>query len=163
MQRVLIISCSGSGKTSYAHRLAKQTGLPIIHLDQEYFGPDWTEPRQADWQQTVAQLAARDRWIMDGNFSATLPLRLPRADTIIFLDQPTRRCIWRVIKRTARFHGQVRPGAAPGCRERFDIHFFRYVMRYNESRRPGILRMLARQEALGTRVHILRSARPRDL
>lgn len=157
MQRVLIIGCSGSGKSTLTRQLAQRTGLPIIHLDQEYFGPNWKEPTQKDWAQTVTQLAARDRWVMDGNFSGTFSIRMPRADTVIFLDQPTWRCLWRVLKRTIRFYGEVRPGSAPGCRERFDAHFLGYVWRYNDTRRPGILKTLSEQEALGKKVHILRS------
>jgi len=156
MQRVVIIGCSGSGKSTLARRLAERTGLPVIHLDLEYFAPDWKEPRQQDWAKTVARLAARDRWIMDGNFSGTFPIRLPRADTIVYLDQPTWRCMWRVVKRTIRYYGKVRPDSAPGCRERFDGHFISYVWRYNATRRPGILKTLAEQQATGKAVHILR-------
>jgi len=156
LQRTLIIGCSGSGKSTLTRQLAQKTSLPIIYLDQEYFGPNWKEPTQKAWAETVTKLAARDRWIMDGNFSGTFPIRMPRADTIVFLDQPTWRCIWRVIKRTIRFHGQVRPGSAPGCRERSDAHFLGYVLHYNATRRPGILKTLAEQEAAGKTVHILR-------
>ena len=159
MNRILIIGCSGSGKTTLTHQLAEQTGLPIIHLDQEYFFPGWKEPKYEDWAKTVEQLAARDQWIMDGNFSGTFKYRLPRADTIVYVDMPTWLCLWRVIKRTIRHHGKVRPGSAPGCPERFDAHFLHYVMRYNSSRRPGILRVLAEQRGLGKEVFRLRSRR----
>lgn len=161
MQRVLIIGCSGSGKSTLARRLAERTGLPVIHLDQEYFGPDWKEPKPNDWAVTVTELAARDGWLMDGNFSGTFPIRMPRADTVIYLDQPTWRCLWRVIMRTIRFYGQVRPGSAPGCKERFDRHFLHYVAVYNTTRRPGILATLAEQRALGKVVYRLR--RQRDI
>jgi len=159
MQRLLIIGCSGSGKSTLALRLAEKTGLPVIHLDREYFGPDWKEPRQEDWAATVQTLAARDRWIMDGNFSGTFKHRMPRADTVVFLDVSTARCLWRVIKRTLRYWGKVRPGSAPGCRERFDRHFLHYVLKYNRTRRPGILRTLAEQEALGKAVFSLKNRR----
>ncbi|MEM9930865.1 MAG: AAA family ATPase [Bacteroidota bacterium] len=157
MQRILIIGCSGSGKTTLAHRLAQQTGLPSIHLDEAYFSPDWVEPKPEDWAKTVQDLVARDRWVMDGNFSGTFAYRMPRADTVIFLDQPTWRCLWRVIWRTIKFYGEVRPGSAPGCRERFDLPFLSYVLHYNATRRPGILRVLNEQRALGKAVYHLRS------
>ena len=156
MKRVLIIGCSGSGKSTLARKLGERTGLPVIHLDQEYFGPNWKEPKQADWAQTVTKLAARDQWLMDGNFSGTFPIRMPRADTVIYLDQPTWRCLWRVVWRTIRFYGKVRPGSAPGCRERFDRHFLHYVAVYNITRRPSILATLAKQKTAGKTVHVLR-------
>ncbi|TXF87101.1 adenylate kinase [Neolewinella aurantiaca] len=157
MERVLILGCSGSGKSTLARQLGERTGLPVIHLDHEYFGPDWKEPRREDWGDTVTKLAARDRWLMDGNYSGTFPLRMPRADTIIFLDQPTWRCLWRVIMRTLRHYGKVRPGSAPGCRERFDRHFLHYVATYNLTRRPKISAALADQRKLGKAVFHLRS------
>lgn len=162
MNRLLLIGCSGSGKTTLARRLAERTGLPVIHLDHEYFFPGWREPKQADWAETVQTLAARDKWIMDGNFSGTFPYRLPRAEAIVFVDMPTWLCLWRVIRRTIRFYGRVRPGSAPGCRERFDAHFLKYVAGYNTTRRPGILRTLAEQKTLGKRVFRLRSRREVD-
>lgn len=107
----------------------------------------------------MEQLAARDQWIMDGNFSGTFKYRMPRADTVVFVDRPTWLCLWRVIKRTIQHHGKVRPGSAPGCRERFDAHFLGYVWRYNATRRPGILKVLEAQKALGKSVYRLRSGK----
>jgi adenylate kinase family enzyme len=155
MKRVLIIGGSCSGKSTLARQLADRTGLPVIHLDQKYFGPEWKEPKRADWADTVTKFAARESWIMDGNFSGTFPLRMPRADTVVFLDQPTWRCLWRVVLRTVRYYNKVRPGSAPGCRERFDLDFMHHVAVWNITRRSGILARLAEQQALGkTILHV---------
>lgn len=159
MQRVLIIGCSGSGKSTLTRQLADRTGLPVVHLDQAYFGPDWKEPSQQVWRESVTELAARDTWLMDGNFSGTFDLRMPRTDTIIYVDMPTGLCLWRVIKRTLRYYNKVRPGSAPGCRERFDAHFLHYVLMYNKTRRPGILRNLEQQRNAGKEVFILKGRR----
>lgn len=156
--RVLIIGCSGSGKSTLTQQLAEQTGLPVIHLDQEYFAPGWREPTTEVWRERVTKLAARQQWIMDGNFSGTFDLRMPRAEAVVFLNQPTWRCLWRVIIRTLRHYGKVRPGSAPGCAERFDLHFLHYVLMYNRTRRPKILRQLEAQKSQGKQVFILRSA-----
>ncbi|MEM6769010.1 MAG: AAA family ATPase [Bacteroidota bacterium] len=155
--RLLIIGCSGSGKSTLARALAARTGLPVIHLDQEYFGPDWTEPSQEVWRARVAKLVERDAWVMDGNFSGTFDLRMPRTDTIVFLNRSTWRCLWRVLKRTVKYYGTVRPGSAPGCKERFDGEFLHYVLMYNATRRPGIFRTLQEQEQAGKEVFVLRS------
>lgn len=159
MQRVLILGCSGSGKSTLTRSLAERTGLPVIHLDQAYFGPNWKEPPEPVWRKRVARLAARDAWLMDGNFRGTFDLRMPRADTILFIDLPTRLCLWRVLKRTLRYYGRGRPGSASGCRERFDLPFLKYVGRYNERRRPLLLLELEAQRDFGKAVHILSSRR----
>ncbi|MEO0733598.1 MAG: AAA family ATPase, partial [Bacteroidota bacterium] len=155
MQRIMIIGGSGSGKSTLARTLGRRLGLPVIHLDQQYFGPGWKEPRQEDWRETTATLAAADHWVMDGNYSGTVAQRLPRADTIIFLDQPTWRNVYRVLWRTLRYLGKRRPSSAPGCPERFDGHFLHYVINYNTTRRPGILERLAEEKAKGKTVHHL--------
>lgn len=155
MQRVLIIGSSGSGKTTLSQALAERTGLPLISLDAHYFGPNWKEPSEKVWRERVAKLVLKDEWLMDGNFSGTFDLRMPRVDTVIFVNMPTWLCLWRVVWRTARHYGKVRPGSAPGCAERFDLHFLAYVLHYNETRRPGILRTLEEQRQAGKRVVIL--------
>ncbi len=39
MQRVLVIGISGAGKTTLSQALAERTGLPLIHLDREFWQP----------------------------------------------------------------------------------------------------------------------------
>lgn len=157
MQRLLIIGCSGSGKSTLTRAVAARTNLPVVHLDQHYFGPNWQEPSTATWRGRVAKLAAQDQWVMDGNFSGTFDLRMPRADALVFLNRPTWLCLWRVIKRTIRYHGKVRPGSAPGCTERFDGPFLHYVLMYNKTRRAKILQTLNDQQEAGKQVFILES------
>jgi|GEM_PF-6144959 len=72
MNKVLIMGCCGSGKTTLAEQINKLCGLPIISLDQHYFQPGWVETPQIEWQKKVKKLAARPRWVMDGNYRSTL-------------------------------------------------------------------------------------------
>lgn len=41
MQRVVIVGSGGSGKTHVARRLAALLRVPVVHLDAEYYDPDW--------------------------------------------------------------------------------------------------------------------------
>src|SRR3954452_17616221 len=68
LYRVLVIGCSGSGKSTVARELARITGLPAVHLDLHYWRPDWTEPDKVLWSAEIASLVAQPRWIMDGNY-----------------------------------------------------------------------------------------------
>jgi adenylate kinase family enzyme len=155
----MIIGCSGSGKSTLARALHERTGLPLVHLDQAYFSPGWVEPPQQQWRQTVTELAASERWVMDGNYSGTFKERIPRADTIIFLDFPTWHCLLRVGWRTLRFLGKTRPSTAPDCPERFDRKFLGYVMAYNRTRRAGILEQLETAAEAGKTVFRLSGPR----
>ncbi|MEL6971000.1 MAG: adenylate kinase, partial [Bacteroidota bacterium] len=109
MQRVMIIGCCGAGKSTVARRLHDLTDLPLQHLDQHYWLPNWQEPDKASWQAKVQALSDQPQWIIDGNYGGTLDIRLQRADTVIYLDYATPKCLWRITKRIWRYHGQVRP------------------------------------------------------
>ena len=98
MRRVLVIGCSGAGKSTFSKALAAETGLPLISLDAEYWRPGWTQPPRAAWRSNVAELCARDVWLMDGTFDSSLDLRLPRADTVVWYKLPRWRCLVRVAK-----------------------------------------------------------------
>jgi adenylate kinase family enzyme len=139
MQRVLVLGCSGTGKSSLARRLGRATGLPVIHLDQHFWRPGWVEPEAAEWQAQAGALAAQPRWIIEGNYAATLPQRLAVADTVIFLDLPTWRCLARVLWRTLLGWGRVRVDMAPGCPDRFEWAFIKYICTFRRERRPGLL------------------------
>ena len=155
MKRVLIVGCPGAGKSTLAKELAEATRLPVVHLDRHYWQPGWQRPDSASWQKTVEKLAAQSEWIMDGNYSGTLEQRLASADTLIHLDYTTSLCLWRVIRRTVSGLGRNRGDQlAPGCPERFDWAFFRFVINYRKEQRQ---RDLARMEGFcrsGVPVHL---------
>ncbi|HEX5137691.1 MAG TPA: hypothetical protein VFY93_12000 [Planctomycetota bacterium] len=158
MRRVLVVGSGGAGKTMFATRLGERTGLPVIHLDAAYWRPGWVEPPADEWRRTVEGLLARDAWIMDGNFCATLEMRLAACDTAIFLDRSRWVCLWRVGRRVLRFHGRTRPDMGPGCAESIDWEFLRWIWRYPLDSRPQVLaRLIA--AGPGKRIVRLRSER----
>lgn len=140
--RILVIGCPGSGKSTLSVQLAQKTGLPLIHLDAVFWTPGWVEkPREQFWAE-VEELAKGDCWIMDGNFSGTLPLRLARCDTVIWLDFKRTLCIRRIIKRVLGSYGRVRSDMGEGCPERFDFAFLRYVWEFQKKQRPKLVRLI---------------------
>lgn len=132
MKRVVIIGGSGSGKSTLARHLGHATGLPAVHLDKFFFVPGWIERDRAGFDRDVLGEIQKPQWIMDGNFTSSLPARLARADTFIFLDIPAYIRLWRVIMRMVRTYGNVRPDMAPGCREGVDLKFLRWVIGYKK-------------------------------
>jgi adenylate kinase family enzyme len=158
MRRILVIGSPGAGKSTLARRLAERLDLPLIHLDREYFGPGWAMPPRSEWRERVRALAARPAWVMDGQYGSTFDLRVPRAQAIVWLDLPRWRCLASVLWRVAKNYGRVRPDLGPGCIERFDLSFLRFIWAYPRDKRPKTARML---ERLGPaqRVFVLRSRR----
>ncbi len=69
MERVLVIGSPGAGKSTFATKLARRTGLPLIHLDQQYWRSGWVEPPKEEWLDKLGGLIAGRRWIMDGNYA----------------------------------------------------------------------------------------------
>jgi len=155
VKRVLVIGCGGSGKSTLARHLGGLLGISVIHLDSLFWRPGWVETPREEWRALVHDLVRRDSWIMDGNYSNTLDIRLPAADTVVFLDFPRLLCLWRVVKRRWQYAGRPRPDMAPGCPERLSWQFIRWIWSY-PTRRPAILRML-QEYTQGSQVFRLRS------
>ncbi len=99
MQRIIILGCAGSGKTTFARQLGEITGAPVISLDA-IWQPQWTNDDVPNFRTLIEQAHAGDTWISDGNFAtATFDLRLPRATLIVWLDRPKLFCARRAITR----------------------------------------------------------------
>ena len=141
MRRVAIIGCGGSGKSVVARELGRRTGLPVIHLDTLFWSQDWQPTPPDEWRAIQERLVTEDRWIIDGNYGGTMELRLRAADTIVFLDYPTRVCLWRVVLRRLKSRRRPRPDLGPP--DRLTLEFLRWIAAYRRTRRPRILDRLA--------------------
>ena len=156
MRKVLVIGSGGAGKTTFARRLGELRNIEVLHLDSLYWNPGWVETPKPEWLKTVEELVARDAWIMDGNYSGTLDLRLRACDTVIFLDLGRAICLWRVLKRWMRYRNRRRPDMAAGCHERFNLEFILWVWNYRRRTRPKVIEML-RENSGSKKVVWLRS------
>ena len=142
MQRILVIGGCGAGKSTFSKKLQSILKLELIHLDQYYHKPNWEEPKSGEWDKIVHTLVQKPSWIMDGNYSRTMDVRIKSADTIIYLDYPTLKCFWRVIIRILKYHGVARSDMANGCKEQFDLEFLHFVATFNYKNRIGIINKL---------------------
>ena len=141
MQRVVILGCSGAGKSTFARALGSRLGLPVVHLDALFWQPGWKEPDNQAFRAAVASAIAGDAWISDGNYvSRTFDLRLPRADTVIFVHQPRWLCAFRILWRwLTSLVGRTRADLAPGCPETFDWKFLLWTWNFQRQTQPRIL------------------------
>jgi adenylate kinase family enzyme len=93
---------TGAGKSTFSRALAAKTGLPLIHLDLYAWKPGWVRMPEDERSEKEHDLLAGEDWIADGNYHATLDLRLARADTVVFLDTRWWICAWRAFWRGIR-------------------------------------------------------------
>ncbi|MGG6893532.1 AAA family ATPase [Rhizobium sp. BR 315] len=141
--RVLVIGCSGTGKSTLAQAIASLRGLAYVSMDRDIFWlPGWKLRPRPQSVALIEQAVAGSRWIMDGNSPGTLPLRLPRADIVIWRRSPRHVALRGVISRWLRYRGRSRPEMAPGCPERLDWKFLHYTWTFERNSAPELQQML---------------------
>ncbi len=143
MQRIMIIGSPGSGKSTLAKSIAQKWSLPLVHLDKLFWKAGWVEAAAEEFDQKLAQVLKGEAWVIDGNYSRTISMRLERADAVIFLDYPRRVCMWRIFKRIAKNYGETRSDMGNGCPERVDLSFLKFVWNFQKNSRQKILALLS--------------------
>lgn len=141
MDRIAIIGCGGSGKTHLANKLAALLDLPLTHLDGVYYDGEWQPLPQEEFAAIQRDLASEPRWLIEGNYAATLPIRLAKADTVIFLDLPATTCLAGILRRRLRYRGGQH--AHDGVYDRLTWNFIRYIWGYRRTMRPRVQQLLA--------------------
>lgn len=140
MDRIAIIGCGGSGKTHLANELATLVNLPLTHLDGVYYDTDWNPLPPEEFAALQRDLVAQPRWLIEGNYAGTLPIRLAAADTVIFLDLHAITCLAGIAQRRWRYRGGQH--AKDGVYDRITWNFVRYIWRYRKTMRPRVHQLL---------------------
>ena len=146
MERIMIIGCSGCGKTTLAKRLADKLHLPLIHLDVLNWGDDWNPVPKEEFEALLSAEVVKPEWIIDGNYNRTIPLRLQYCDTVIYMDFSRVKCIYGVLKRVIKGYGKSRSDMGGNCPERFDFEFLKFVWNFNKKNRKRYYEMLEAQK-----------------
>jgi len=102
LARVVVVGSSGCGKTTLARRLAARLDAPYTELDALFWLPGWVGRPDDELRASVAEVAAGDRWVIDGNYERIRDLVWPRATAIVWLDYSFARVFSRVFRRTVR-------------------------------------------------------------
>ena len=137
--RIIVLGCPGSGKSTFARALAARTGLPLIHLDSVWWRADGSHISRDEFDRALAELLAGEKWIMDGDYSRTYEVRLRAADTVIFLDYPEDVCMAGIVGRV----GEERPDM-PWTESALDPELVAMAKNYARDNRPVLLDLLRR-------------------
>ena len=151
--RILVVGCPGSGKSTFARKLRNATGLPLYYLDMLYHRPDRTTASREEFDAALAEILAKDEWIIDGNYLRTLPVRLKACDLVFFFDLPLDQCLEGAASRIGRRREDL-----PWVENEFDPDFRQYIIDFPKDQRPVIIKLLGDFAAApGRRLIIFRS------
>ena len=108
--KICIIGHTCSGKTTLAKKLSEKYSLPVLHLDNTYWGADGQERTREEQSVLVAQFMEENEggWIIDGNYFEVCPIRFEDCDKTYFLDFGGFLCYRRARKRYKETFGQKR-------------------------------------------------------
>ena len=137
MQKVIVIGCPGSGKSTFSRALSQITGLPLTHLDMLYWNADKTTVERPVFIERLSEVLQKDAWIIDGNYGSTMELRMQECDTVFFLDYPADICLQGVKDR----QGKPRPDM-PWVETEEDTEFLEYIQNFYKENRPQVLELL---------------------
>lgn len=141
-QRILVIGGNGSGKTTFSIALGNKLNLPVIHLDRIGWHGNWEMTARDEFDGRLYKELNKPQWIMDGNYSRTLPDRVKYCDTVFYFDFPTIICLWGVISRVIKNYGKSRFDMGGYCPEKFDLVFLANVLNFNKKNRKKIYEIL---------------------
>jgi adenylate kinase family enzyme len=156
VDRIVIIGCGGSGKSHLSRSLGILLGITPVHLDGLYYDQDWKPLDKEQFAALQRNLVTAPRWIIDGNYASSLPIRLQAADTVIFLDLPGWTCLRGIAHRRLRHLGGQHKDI--GVYDRITWDFVRYIQGYRRQMAPRVRRLIA-DHAGNAQVIVLRRRR----
>jgi len=139
VKKIIIIGCPGSGKSTFSRALHEKTGIPLIHLDMLYWNADKTTVEKSVFLERLSKVLQQREWIVDGNYNATMEMRMQACDTVIFLDYPTDVCLDGIKKRRGVARSDM-PWTEAIDGE--DAEFVRFVENYKLQSRPKVMALL---------------------
>ncbi len=142
MEKILVIGCPGSGKSTFARKIRDKIGLPLYYLDQLWHKSDKTTVSREEFDSKLSDILKRNQWIIDGNYNRTLEMRLKACDSVFFLDLPTEVCLRGVESRIGRKREDM-----PWIEEEFDEEFRQWIMDFPQNSRPKIYHLLEQYES----------------
>lgn len=157
MKKITILGNPGAGKSTLAKQLGEILSIPVYHMDSIYWKPNWQPLDTDELIQRHNEILKQDSWIIDGNYSSTLPKRLEDADTIIFLNYSTFSALYGITKRRIQYRNKTRPDMGENCKERLNWEFVKWTKNYNKNNAPKMYERLSNLK--NKELHIFKNRR----
>ena len=142
ISRVSILGGPGSGKSTLAREVGQILGLEVVHMDALNFTKPagyFLDHRDEFLQLTSKTLDGLEGWVSEGNYSNTYEKRLPESDLVIYIDRPTHKLMYGILKRRLQHQKKHRAEMPSDWKERLSWSFVRFVLRHNRTKRVQIL------------------------
>ena len=136
--RISIIGGSGTGKTTLSNILSEKYNIPATHIDGIHHLKNWQVRDKAERDKIILDIVEKEKWIIDGTYKDTIKQRLEKSDLIIWLDYSTFAQVKGILKRFLKNPGKEKP-EIPGCNERLNWEFFKYVLNYRKNKRHHVV------------------------
>lgn len=127
--RIAIIGCSSSGKSTLADSLSKKLSISAFHLDllAHYEQTNWKRRTNDELIKAHYKLLDYDKWIIEGNYSICMPERLRQATSVIWLDANVVAAAWRYCQRSL-FANADRVGKLPGATKELRGFMLKHIL-----------------------------------
>lgn len=142
MKKVIVIGCPGSGKTTFAEKLNKCTGLPLYYLDAIWHKPDKTHISRDEFDERIREIFNTHEWIIDGNYNRTIEMRLQQCDTVFLFDLPTDVCLQGAKERLGKGRYDL-----PWIEKESDPEFEGFIKEFAEKSLPKIYNLIEKYKA----------------
>ena len=137
IKKIIVIGCPGSGKSTLSRALHHKTDIPLYHLDMMYWNTDKSTVEKSVFLERLSAVLEKDEWIVDGNYTSTMELRIQACDTVIFLDYPLDICLNGVKERKGKARDDM-----PWIESEEDAEFIEFIKSYHDQQRPRVMNLL---------------------
>jgi adenylate kinase family enzyme len=136
-QKIIVLGCPGSGKSTFSDMLHDISGLPLIHLDNVWWKSDRSHILREEFDLKLGEILHMDKWIIDGDYSRTYEIRFQACDTVFFLDYDLTECMNGIKERTGKKRGDI-----PWTEQELDPELVKTVEYYDTENRPVVLALI---------------------
>ena len=136
--RISIIGGAGTGKTTLSNILSEKYNIPVTHIDGIHHLKNWQVRDKQERDKIILDIVEKEKWIIDGTYKDTIKQRLEKSDLIIWLDYSTFTQVKGILKRFFKNPGKEKP-EIPGCNERLNLEFLKYVINYRKKKRHFVV------------------------
>lgn len=156
MKKVIVIGSPGAGKSTFARKLRDKTDLPLYYLDMLWHKADKTNISKDEFDGRLCEILQKESWIIDGNYSRTMEMRLQACDTVFLLDFPLDVCLSGVESRIGKKRVDM-----PWVETEFDAEFKQWILGFPKIRLPQIYEWLKKYKD-GKEIIIFKSRESAD-